>query len=88
MNANDADEIVVVGHSGGAPLVQCIIARALELDQDLGRRGPRIVPLTIGSITPAVALHPRALKMRRDYSAVSNRTLDNLESNASCAGIP
>ena len=64
VNANDADEIVVVGHSGGAPLVQCIIARALELDRDLGRRGPRIVLLTIGSITPAVALHPRALKMR------------------------
>ena len=64
VNANDADEIVVVGHSGGAPLVQCLIARALELDQDLGRRGPRVVLLTIGSITPAVALHPRALKMR------------------------
>ena len=64
VNANDADEVVIIGHSGGAPLAQCMLARALELDHDLGLRGPRIVVLTIGSITPAVAFHPRALKMR------------------------
>jgi pimeloyl-ACP methyl ester carboxylesterase len=64
VHANDADEVVLIGHSGGAPLAQCIAARALELDPDLGRKGPRIVVLTIGSITPAVAFHPKALKMR------------------------
>jgi pimeloyl-ACP methyl ester carboxylesterase len=64
VNANDADEVVLVGHSGGAPLAQCLVARALELDPNLGRQGPRIVLLTIGSITPAVAFHPRASKMR------------------------
>lgn len=64
VHANDADEVVMIGHSGGAPLALCMIARALGLDPDLGRRGPRIVVLTIGSITSAVALHPRASKMR------------------------
>jgi pimeloyl-ACP methyl ester carboxylesterase len=64
VNANDADEIVMVGHSGGAPLAQGMVARALELDPDLGRRGPRVILLTIGSVTPAVSLHPRARKMR------------------------
>jgi pimeloyl-ACP methyl ester carboxylesterase len=64
VNANDADEVVIIGHSGGAPMAQCMVARALEIDPDLGRRGPRIVVLTIGSITPAIAFHPRALKMR------------------------
>ena len=64
VRANDADELVLIGHSGGAPLAQCMAARALELNPDLGRQGPRIVVLTIGSITPAVACHPRALKMR------------------------
>jgi pimeloyl-ACP methyl ester carboxylesterase len=64
VNANDADEVVIIGHSGGAPLAQYMVARALELDPDLGLRGPRTVLLTIGSITPAVAFHPRALKMR------------------------
>ena len=64
VNANDADEVVIIGHSGGALLAQCMVARALELDPDLGLGGPRIVLLTIGSITPAVAFHPRALKIR------------------------
>ncbi|MGB8894064.1 MAG: alpha/beta hydrolase [Pseudolabrys sp.] len=64
VNASDADEVVIIGHSGGALLAQCIVARALELDPDLGLGGPRIVLLTIGSITPAVAFHPRALKIR------------------------
>jgi pimeloyl-ACP methyl ester carboxylesterase len=64
VNANDADEVVIIGHSGGAPLAQGMVARALELDPDIGRQGPRVVALTIGSITPAVAFHPRALKMR------------------------
>ena len=64
VNANDADEVVIIGHSGGAPLAQAMVVRALELDPDLGRRGPHIVVLTIGSVSPAVAFHPRALKMR------------------------
>ena len=64
VNATDADEVVIIGHSGGAPLAQCMVARALELDPDLGLRGPRVVMLTIGSITPAVAFHPRALRIR------------------------
>jgi hypothetical protein len=62
--ANDADEIVLVGHSGGAPLVPCIVTRALELDPGLGRRGPRVVVMTVGSITPCVAFHPSAHRMR------------------------
>jgi len=62
--ANDADEIVLVGHSGGAPLVPCIVTRALELDPELGRRGPRVVVMTVGSITPCVAFHPSAHRMR------------------------
>ena len=62
--ANDADEIVLVGHSGGAPLVPCIVTRALELDPELGYRGPRVVVMTVGSITPCVAFHPSAHRMR------------------------
>ena len=64
VSANDADEVAIIGHSGGAPLAQFMVARALELDPDLGRRGPRIIMLTIGSITPAIAFHPQALKIR------------------------
>jgi hypothetical protein len=62
--ANDADEIVVVGHSGGGVLAPTIVARALKLDPDLGRHGPSVVLLTLGSIMPGVALHPTATRMR------------------------
>lgn len=58
--AGEADEILVIGHSGGGALAPAIVARALERDSELGRHGPRIVLLTIGSILPGLALHPAA----------------------------
>jgi pimeloyl-ACP methyl ester carboxylesterase len=62
--ANDADELVVVGHSTGSVIAAAIVARALTIDPDLGRRGSRLVLLTLGSVMPAVALHPAATRMR------------------------
>jgi hypothetical protein len=62
--ANEADEVLVVGHSGGCVLAPAIVTRALELEPDLGNTGPRIVLLTLGSIMPAVALHPDAKRAR------------------------
>jgi hypothetical protein len=59
-----ADEIVVVGHSTGGVFAPAVIARALELDPDVGRRGPRLLLLTLGSLLPAAALHPGAHRMR------------------------
>jgi pimeloyl-ACP methyl ester carboxylesterase len=62
--ANDTDEIVLVGHSTGSVIAAAIMARALALDPDLGRRGARLVLLTLGAVMPAVALHPAANRMR------------------------
>jgi len=62
--ANASDEIVVIGHSAGGMTALLMVARALELDPDLGRRGARVVLMTLGSITPAAALHPAATKLR------------------------
>jgi hypothetical protein len=62
--AGEVDEIVVIGHSGGGVISPLVLTRALELDPELGRHGPRIVLLTLGSIMPGVALHPAAVKMR------------------------
>jgi hypothetical protein len=62
--ANEADELAVVGHSSGGIIASAIIARALELDPDLGRRGPRLVLLTLGSVMPVVALHSAQQRMR------------------------
>src|SRR5215510_11661310 len=40
------------------------IARALERDPDIGRRGPPLILLTLGSIAPGAALHPKAVRLR------------------------
>ncbi len=80
VRANEADEVLLIGHSGGGMTAPAIAARALELDPDLGRRGPRVVLLTLGSILPGAALHPRATKahqiVRRLATEPSLRWID------------
>jgi len=63
---SDAEEIVVVGHSSGSFLGTEILARALRLDPDLGRHGPRIVLLTIGGNFPIVGFHAASQDFRDD----------------------
>jgi hypothetical protein len=62
--AGEADEILIVGHSAGGLTAPIVTTRALELDPDLGRRGPRVTLVTVGSLMPAFALHPAAERMR------------------------
>jgi hypothetical protein len=62
--SSDAEEIVVVGHSSGSFLGAEILARALKLDPDLGRHGPRIVLLTIGGNFPIVGFHAASRDFR------------------------
>jgi hypothetical protein len=61
----------VVGHSGGGALAPAVITRALELDPEVGRRGPPIVLLTLGSIAPGAALHPRSEKLRAVFARLA-----------------
>ena len=74
VRTNDADEIIVIGHSGGCALAPAVILRALELDPDIGRRGPPLILLTLGSIAPAAALHPKAQSLRATYARLAVET--------------
>ncbi len=58
--AGDADEILLVGHSLGTPLAVSVMARALAIDPELARRGPRLAVLTLGPTTPILSLMPEA----------------------------
>jgi hypothetical protein len=71
VRANDADEVIVVGHSGGGALAPAVIVRALELDPDIGRKGPPLVLVTLGSIAPGAALHPKAARMRAVFARLA-----------------
>src|SRR5436305_2551081 len=55
--SSQAEEIVLVGHSSGSFLGTEILARALKLDPDLARHGPRVVLLTLGGNFPIVGFH-------------------------------
>lgn len=55
---SDADEFVIVGHSSGSFLGLEVLARAFEIDPELGRRGPRLVFLTLGGNLPIIGFLP------------------------------
>ena len=69
--ANEVDEIVVVGHSGGGALAPAAVVRALALDADVGRCGPQLVLLVLGSIAPGAALHPKAAALRAVFARLA-----------------
>jgi hypothetical protein len=70
--AGDVDEIFVVGHSCGGLVALLAAAAALKRDADVGRHGPRIVILSLGSIMPAAALHPAATAIRSAIARLAN----------------
>jgi hypothetical protein len=69
--ANETDEIVVVGHSGGGVTAPAVVVRALELNPGLGRHGPRVVLLTPGSLMPGIGLHRAAVRVHRDIARIA-----------------
>jgi pimeloyl-ACP methyl ester carboxylesterase len=62
--AREVDEIVVIGHSGGGVIAPAVVARALELDPHIGKHGPRVILMTLGSIMPGAAVHRKAKRLR------------------------
>lgn len=68
----DADEIVVDGHSLGAPLSLVVVDRALQLDPQLGSRGKPLHLVSSGSSLLKVALHPAAAWLREAVGRVAN----------------
>jgi pimeloyl-ACP methyl ester carboxylesterase len=64
------DEIVVLGHSMGSTLAVEVVARALEIDPNLGRHGPAVCVLTVGSTIPKFALHPAGERFRRHAAQI------------------
>lgn len=69
--ANDVDEIVVVGHSGGGTIGVPIMARALEIDPDFARAGAPVTLLVLGSSLPMSAMHPKAAHTREAIRRVA-----------------
>jgi pimeloyl-ACP methyl ester carboxylesterase len=67
----DAQEVLIVGHSTGTTVAVEIAARALALDPDLGRRGPALALLMIGSCLPVVGFVRTADRLRRHIARLA-----------------
>jgi hypothetical protein len=70
-NRDDAEEIVVAGHSLGATVAVDALARAFERDPALGRRGPKLSLLTVGATIPKITLHPRGAWLREQVQRLA-----------------
>jgi hypothetical protein len=68
----DADEIVIDGHSLGAPLSLIVVDRALALDPQLAGRGKDLHLVSSGSSLLKVALHPAAGWVREVVHRIAN----------------
>jgi hypothetical protein len=68
----DIDEILLVGHSSGAFLAPETLARALARDPDLGRRGPVVSLLTLGTVAPLMLADPRARRYREALARLAD----------------
>lgn len=66
--ADDADEVLVVGHSYGAALAIAVVARALPV---AAGAKPKLSLLTLGQTTMWLAWLPRAMAMREEIAAVA-----------------
>lgn len=62
------DEILVSSHSVGAVFAISAVARALEIDPELARRGPSLALMTLGQSLPLVGAHPAADRFRRELA--------------------
>jgi hypothetical protein len=72
IHETDADEIIVDGHSLGAPLSLVVIDRALQLDPQLRTGSKRLHIVSTGSSLLKVALHPAAGWLREAVGRVAN----------------
>lgn len=66
----EADEIMIVGHSTGALPAAELAARLLARDDGLGRDGPVLSLLTLGSSLPIVAMQPGARSTRVEIESL------------------
>mgnify|MGYP006173886705 FL=1 len=69
--AGDADEILVIGHSTGAQTAVSLLARALAIDPELGRHGPVVSFLTLGSSISMLSWQPEAQWFRQALQRVA-----------------
>ena len=70
IRGSEVDEVMLVGHSTGAVTAVELAARLLARDDALGRNGPTVSLLTLGSSLPIVAMQPGARSTRAEIEGL------------------
>ena len=65
------DEVLVVGHSMGCQQAARTVGKALRLDPELGRSGPKVALLTLGQLIPLYSLMVDDPDYRADFAALA-----------------
>ncbi|WP_112664320.1 hypothetical protein [Microvirga flavescens] len=69
-----ADEILIIGHSLGAVLAVDLLDQALRIDPDLGKSCPPIAFASVGSSLLKIGLHRKAKRFREAVKRVASAT--------------
>ena len=72
LNAQDFDEVLVVGHSSGAHFGVSILADLIRAGQ-VPKAGPKLSFLSLGQVVPMVSFLPDAWRLRADLAYLSTR---------------
>lgn len=68
----DADEVLIVGHSSGAHLAVSVIADLIRAGQ-VRADGPKLAFLSLGQVVPMASFLPRARRLRRDLAFLATQ---------------
>ncbi len=71
IEASDADEVLVIGHSLGTIMVIPLVARMLRRNPQLGVNGPDLAMVTLGSCIQMASLLPGADRLREEMKQVA-----------------
>lgn len=71
IEASDADEVQLVGHSVGTILTTSLVTEMLKIDSKLGTKGQDFCLIWLGNCTPLVSLLPASERLRRDLRTVA-----------------
>ncbi|MGR3676708.1 MAG: hypothetical protein ACU0AZ_01800 [Paracoccaceae bacterium] len=71
LDAGDADEVLIVGHSSGAHVGVSVLADLIR--DGLSKQGPALGFLSLGQVVPMVSFLPLAHRLRADLAFLSAR---------------
>jgi pimeloyl-ACP methyl ester carboxylesterase len=75
LQANEADETIVIGYSAGSSLAVAALARWIRQDKTTVQSASSLTLLTLGNCVPVAASLPAGTQVRDDIAAIGQRAI-------------